>query len=66
MSFFFQKKGDKNTPVELISYWHPNLTINLLDDQTPWTKGSVPSPLDEGKVVSRDLTGITEAPVQNL
>lgn len=51
MSFFFQKKGDKNTPVELISYWHPNLTINLLDDQTQWTKGSVPSPLDEGKVV---------------
>ncbi|CAB3989747.1 cleft lip and palate transmembrane 1 homolog [Paramuricea clavata] len=41
------KIGDKNTPIELISYWHPNLTINLLDDQTQWTKGSVPSPLDE-------------------
>ncbi|XP_046847536.1 cleft lip and palate transmembrane protein 1 homolog [Xenia sp. Carnegie-2017] len=41
------KTGDKNTPVELISYWHSNLTINLLDDQTQWTKGSVPSPLDE-------------------
>ncbi|XP_028409699.1 cleft lip and palate transmembrane protein 1 homolog [Dendronephthya gigantea] len=41
------KAGDKHTPIELISYWHPNLTINLLDDQTQWTKGSVPAPLDE-------------------
>lgn len=49
--FLFKKKGDKNTPVELISYWHPNLTINLIDDQTQWSKGSVPSPLDEGKLI---------------
>ncbi|XP_068682325.1 putative lipid scramblase CLPTM1 [Montipora foliosa] len=33
--------------VEIISYWHPNLTINLMDDQTPWTQGAVPQPLDE-------------------
>lgn len=36
-----------NKPAEIISYWHPNLTINLMDDQTPWTQGGVPQPLDE-------------------
>ncbi|CAH8592965.1 unnamed protein product [Dicrocoelium dendriticum] len=28
------------------THWHPNLTINLVDDQTPWTLGAVPAPLD--------------------
>ncbi|ETE61569.1 Cleft lip and palate transmembrane protein 1-like protein, partial [Ophiophagus hannah] len=23
-------------PVEVISHWHPNLTINIVDDHTPW------------------------------
>jgi len=32
---------------EIITHWHPNLTINLIDDHTPWVQGSVPSPLDE-------------------
>ena len=32
---------------KIISYWHPNLTLNLLDDQTPWQRGSVPIPLDK-------------------
>ncbi|XP_027766464.1 cleft lip and palate transmembrane protein 1 homolog, partial [Empidonax traillii] len=34
-------------PVEVISHWHPNLTINMVDDHTPWVKGSVPPPLDQ-------------------
>uniref|UniRef100_A0A6I8MY17 CLPTM1 regulator of GABA type A receptor forward trafficking n=1 Tax=Ornithorhynchus anatinus TaxID=9258 RepID=A0A6I8MY17_ORNAN len=34
-------------PVEVISHWHPNLTINIVDDHTPWVKGSVPPPLDQ-------------------
>ena len=34
-------------PARIISYWHPNITINLLDDQTPWQKNGVPSPLDQ-------------------
>ncbi|XP_058944990.2 putative lipid scramblase CLPTM1 [Pocillopora verrucosa] len=38
---------DSKMPVEIISYWHPNLTINLMDDQTPWVQGSVPQPMDE-------------------
>ncbi|XP_005100873.1 cleft lip and palate transmembrane protein 1 homolog isoform X2 [Aplysia californica] len=32
---------------EILSHWHPNLTINLLDDHSPWIPGSVPQPLDE-------------------
>lgn len=35
------------TKFEILSHWHPNLTINLVDDHTAWTKGSIPSPLDE-------------------
>ncbi|KAJ8368992.1 hypothetical protein SKAU_G00090200 [Synaphobranchus kaupii] len=27
---------------EVISHWHPNLTINMVDDHTAWVKGSVP------------------------
>ncbi|XP_026478514.1 cleft lip and palate transmembrane protein 1 homolog [Ctenocephalides felis] len=32
---------------EILSHWHPNLTINLVTDHTKWVRGSVPSPLDE-------------------
>ncbi|XP_043263758.1 cleft lip and palate transmembrane protein 1 homolog isoform X1 [Colletes gigas] len=31
---------------EYVSHWHPNLTINLVTDQTNWVHGHVPSPLD--------------------
>ena len=33
--------------VQVLSHWHPNLTINLIDDHTPWQQGSVPSPLND-------------------
>jgi len=32
---------------EIISHWHPNITINVVYDQTPWVPGQVPPPLDE-------------------
>lgn len=32
---------------EIVSHWHPNLTINLVTDQTNWVRGSVPAPFDE-------------------
>uniref|UniRef100_A0AAG5CW65 Uncharacterized protein n=1 Tax=Anopheles atroparvus TaxID=41427 RepID=A0AAG5CW65_ANOAO len=32
---------------KILAHWHPNLTINLVTDQTNWVKGSVPPPLDE-------------------
>ncbi|CAN8178151.1 unnamed protein product [Coccothraustes coccothraustes] len=38
------KRAEDFGPVEVISHWHPNLTINMVDDHTPWVKGSVPPP----------------------
>lgn len=32
---------------KIMAHWHPNLTINLVTDQTNWVKGSIPPPLDE-------------------
>lgn len=37
----------KDQVVEILSHWHPNLTINIVDDHTPWQKNSVPPPLNE-------------------
>ncbi|XP_076655098.1 putative lipid scramblase CLPTM1 [Halictus rubicundus] len=31
---------------QLVSHWHPNLTINLVTDQNHWVYGQVPPPLD--------------------
>ncbi|XP_058454115.1 putative lipid scramblase CLPTM1 [Malaya genurostris] len=43
------EKELENALVEdrIYAHWHPNLTINLVTDQTNWAKGSVPPPLDE-------------------
>ncbi|CAI9734582.1 lip and palate transmembrane 1 homolog [Octopus vulgaris] len=41
------RKKENSSSFEIISHWHPNLTINLLDDDFPWVKGQVPPPLDE-------------------
>ncbi|KAF0030406.1 hypothetical protein F2P81_017137 [Scophthalmus maximus] len=41
------KRAESHGPVEIISHWHPNLTINMVDDHTAWVKGSVPPPLDQ-------------------
>ncbi len=32
---------------EVVSHWHPNLTISLVTDQTNWAQGAVPPPLNE-------------------
>ena len=32
---------------EIISHWHPNLTINLLTDETRWNAKSLPPPFDK-------------------
>ncbi|XP_076239799.1 putative lipid scramblase CLPTM1 [Calliopsis andreniformis] len=39
------KKAELMTQ-EYVSHWHPNLTINLVTDQTNWVYGQVPPPLD--------------------
>ncbi|XP_034472871.1 cleft lip and palate transmembrane protein 1 homolog [Drosophila innubila] len=36
-----------NLKDQIVSHWHPNLTVNLVVDQTNWAQGSVPAPLDE-------------------
>jgi len=46
---FSLQRAEDYGPVEVISHWHPNLTINMVDDHTPWVKGSVPPPLDQCK-----------------
>ncbi|VDL70731.1 unnamed protein product [Nippostrongylus brasiliensis] len=35
---------------EILNFWHPNITLNLVDDQTQWSKGSLPPPLDEAVI----------------
>lgn len=39
-------QGDTVTEADIISYYHPNITICLVEDYTRWAKGSVPQPLD--------------------
>ncbi len=46
---------------EITSHWHPNLTLNLVTDQTNWVRGTVPQPLDE--YVMFDASGKTYYPV---
>lgn len=48
-----QRKSEIMT-AEIMSHWHPNLTINLVTDQTAWMKGAVPQPLDEYVHFSED------------
>lgn len=52
-----ESKSDENSEIisENLSHWHPNLTINLVTDQTNWIKGSVPQPLDEYIHFSKDV-----------
>lgn len=45
------QRAESHGPVEIISHWHPNLTINMVDDHTAWVKGSVPPPLDQRKII---------------
>lgn len=40
-------KKANSSSYEVLSHWHPNLTINFLDDHSAWVKGHVPPPLDE-------------------
>ncbi|KAG9509857.1 Cleft lip and palate transmembrane protein 1 [Fragariocoptes setiger] len=42
-----QEKIKQKIQEEIISHWHPNMTINVVYDQNPWTPGSVPHPFDE-------------------
>lgn len=44
--------ADASTPSDVTylppsTHWHPNLTIGVVDDHTPWTMGMIPEPLNE-------------------
>ncbi|CAI2357390.1 unnamed protein product [Caenorhabditis sp. 36 PRJEB53466] len=32
---------------EILNFWHPNISVNIVDDQTNWSKGALPPPLDK-------------------
>jgi len=34
-----QQKADEGVKWEMLNYWHPNITVNLVTDFTAWTKG---------------------------
>ena len=36
-----------NAPIEIMSYFHPNLTVNVVYDSTRFVEGSVPPPMDK-------------------
>ena len=42
-------QGATDVPPDILSYYHPNLTISIVDDHTDWTPGSVPQPMDKCK-----------------
>ena len=53
--------AEKFGNVEILSHWHPNLTINLVADHTPWSRGKIPAPLD--KMVTFTKDGIYYEPI---
>lgn len=49
LNWEFQKAKYQNS--EVVSHWHPNITLCLVTDYTEWTPGMVPSPINECKFV---------------
>lgn len=45
----------------IISHWHPNITVNIVVDQTNWQQGAIPPPIDEFVhfVDNGELTGLS-------
>lgn len=39
-------QGRTDVETDIVSYYHPNLTINVVDDHTAWAQGSIPEPLN--------------------
>lgn len=60
------QRAESHGPVEIISHWHPNLTINMVDDHTAWVKGSVPPPLDQRKLLTLTSLNFKSPRLQQL
>lgn len=41
---------------EVLNHWHPNISISLVVDQTPWARGQIPPPLSEDIEFNEDGT----------
>ena len=41
------RKENTTEEFEIQSCWHPNITINLIEDYTPWQRNAVPAPLND-------------------
>jgi hypothetical protein len=37
-----EEKTNVNTKREILSYWKPNITLNLVDDQSTYGRSSIP------------------------
>lgn len=42
-----QQKAEEGIKWEILNFWHPNITVNLVTDFTSWSRGQLPPPLDE-------------------
>ena len=40
-------KKENGSDYEIVSCWHPNITLAFVEDYTPWQRGQIPQPLDE-------------------
>ena len=49
LSLWQVPQGATDVAPDILSYYHPNLTINLVDDHTHWTPGAIPQPMDKCK-----------------
>ena len=36
-----QRKIREGVKQEIVSHWHPNITVNVVNDYTPWVPGQV-------------------------
>jgi len=36
-----QRKIEEGVKLEIVSHWHPNITVNIVNDYTPWVPGQV-------------------------
>ncbi|CAI5443868.1 unnamed protein product [Caenorhabditis angaria] len=51
-----QRKLEQGVDFEVLNHWHPNISVNLVYDQSMWAKGSLPSPMDEDLKFNRIAT----------
>ena len=51
-----QAKVAEGIKQEIISHWHPNITINIVNDYTNWIPGQVRTKLWRNRVLTQGLS----------